>query len=285
MSQHWSYQPSEGVRTDPARALTLAYRLSAILAILLFIAAVVGVFVPEVYRDTALWAAQARGVNLVDLVVALPTLVIALFLTGRGSWRARIVWVGVLGYVLYDEAIFAFDIRFNSLFLIYVALLSLATFSLITSLTHLDVAALRLRVSSRVPARGVAIYLLIVAALFFLTWMKDIVPAVLGGTVPSTIREAGVPSNPVYVLDLGFLIPLYVLSAIWILARRGWGYVLAGALLVLNALLGLSIASSALFQHAVDGSVSLVVVPMFGVIALVSIGLGVLYLRGLPGTA
>lgn len=262
-------------------SLMLAYRLSAALAILLLVAAIGGLVVPGLYRDESLWAAQARGVNLVDLVIALPTLVVAMGLSAVGSLRARLVWLGVLGYVLYDEVIFSFDIAFNPLFLVYVALLSLAAFSLIVVLTHLDVSAVRSRFSTGTPIRSVSTYLIIVAALFFLAWMKDIIPAILGNTSPTTIVQAGVPSNPVYVLDLGFLIPLYVLSAIWLLHRQAWGYLLAGVLLVLNAVLGLSIVSSALFQYASDHSTSLAVVPMFGIIAVVSAGLAIGYLRSL----
>ena len=51
------------------RDLIVAYRLSAALAVLLLLASAVGLFVPSVYRDPREWADQARGINLVDLVV------------------------------------------------------------------------------------------------------------------------------------------------------------------------------------------------------------------------
>src|SRR5689334_8734933 len=106
------------------------------------------------------------------------------------------------------------------------------------------------------------------ALLFFLAWMRDIIPATVGNTVPSTITQARLPTNPVYVLDLGFLLPLYVLSALWLLRRRDLGYLLAGQFLVASTLLSLSIISSTLFQRGEDSSVDLTVVPMFGVVAL-----------------
>jgi hypothetical protein len=261
--------------------LTGAYRLSAAVGVLLLIDAIGGLLASGLYKDTAVWAAQARGVNLVDLLVGLPTLVASLLLSTRGSLRARVVWVGVLGYMLYDAVIFAFEIAFNPLFLIYVAVLSLSAFSLIALLTHLDVLNLRARFAPRTPIRSISVYLVIVALLFFLAWLKDIIPATFGSTTPTNITQAKLPTNPVYVLDLGFLIPLYVLSAFWLLRRRGWGYLLAGALLVLNTLLSLSIVSSTIFQYAADRSTSLSVVPMFGTIAAVSAVLAVRYLQNL----
>ena len=62
------------------RNLMMAFRLSAVLAILLFVASTAGVFVPGLYRDPPVTAAQMRGVDLVTLVVALPMLVTSLVL-------------------------------------------------------------------------------------------------------------------------------------------------------------------------------------------------------------
>jgi predicted anti-sigma-YlaC factor YlaD len=120
-----------------------------------------------------------------------------------------------------------------------------------------------------------------VAALFLLAWMRDIVPALLTNTTPATILEAKLPTNPVYVLDLGFLIPLSIAGAVWLLRRSAWGYLLAGLLPVLNALLSLSIISSTLFQYANDRSTSLAVIPLFGIIALASVVLAIRYLAAL----
>ena len=45
------------------RDLTVAYRLSAALAVLLLLASVIGLFVPSVYRDPREWADQTRGIK------------------------------------------------------------------------------------------------------------------------------------------------------------------------------------------------------------------------------
>src|SRR2546426_8053171 len=72
---------------------TPAYWLSAGLTVVLLVVAASGLVLPGMYRDPAAsWTAQARGVNLVDVVVTVPTLVASIALSTRGSWRARIVW-------------------------------------------------------------------------------------------------------------------------------------------------------------------------------------------------
>lgn len=219
-----------------ARRWQASFWLSGTLAMLLLVAAVGGLLIPGVYRDTPGWAAQARGVNLVDLFGALPTLVASMVLGARGSRRARIVWLGVLGSVVYNAAIFAFAIAFNHFFLVYVANLGLAVFALEACRHGFLSSGFSHRPVARAQRRSVSLYLLIVAAFFLLAWMAEIIPSLISDTTPQSIRDAGLPTNPVYVLDLSLLLPLYVLAAVWLLPDQGRGFVLAGALLVFNVL-------------------------------------------------
>lgn len=108
------------------------------IAVLLALAAGVGLFTAGLYRDTPGLVAQAIGQDIVTLIVALPALVISALLASRGSQRARLVWLGVLVYVVYTYASYAFGIRFNPLFLAYVALLGCSTYALIGGLLTTD---------------------------------------------------------------------------------------------------------------------------------------------------
>ena len=65
--------------------------LSGPIAFLAAIAAGVGFFIDDLYRDAPLNAAQAVGQDLITLVVALPTLLISAILATRGSRRAHMV--------------------------------------------------------------------------------------------------------------------------------------------------------------------------------------------------
>src|SRR5438105_12306709 len=142
---------------------TAAYWLSAALTGVLLVVAAGGLALPGLYRDPAAsWTAQARGVNLVDVIVTVPTLVASVALSARGSWRARIVWLGTLGYVLYNAAIFAFELAFNRFFLLYVGVLSLAVFALVDNLMQLDVSGFSTRSAARAPTKSVSVYLVTV---------------------------------------------------------------------------------------------------------------------------
>ena len=91
--------------------------------VLATVASAVGLFVPDFYRDAAVLVPQARGQDMLTLVLAVPALVVALYYARRGSLRAYVVWLGVTGYLLYTYASYSFLTAFNRLYLVYVGLL------------------------------------------------------------------------------------------------------------------------------------------------------------------
>ena len=60
-------------------------------------------------------------------------LFIAAYFVNKGSVKAFLVWSGVLLYLIYAYVIYAFDVHFNSLFLVYVAILGLSFYALVGS--------------------------------------------------------------------------------------------------------------------------------------------------------
>jgi hypothetical protein len=262
----------------------LPVAMSTIIAALATLASAVGLFIPGLYRDVPLWAAQARGTDLVTLTIAVPTLAISLILVARGSLRARIVWLGVVGYILYMYTIAAFTLVFNPLFLVYVALLSLSLWSLVLGVSRTDPGAVGVQTGHKRLARMVAVYLLVVAALFTLAWLKDILPAIAGDTSPASLKGMRLPTNPVHVLDLSVLLPLAALSGAWLLRKRAWGHLLAGILLTTLTIVGVSVMSGMVFEYLQDRSISLAPLPMLAVVTLVGLWLLVAYVRRLSGS-
>jgi len=261
------------------RRFTLAYWLSGTLTVLALIASAVGVFYPAVFRDTSVTAGNARGTDLVLIVVALPALVIAMALTARGSLRAQIVWLGTLGYILYNALFFAFAVAFNPLFLVYIAVLALALWSLVALFMALDVASLRAHFTEHLPIRTIALYLMITTALFALTWLRDIVPALVNGTTPISLDGTKMLTNPIQVVDFAAGFPLTILAAVWLWQRKAWGYALAGLFLVYGVIEAISVATDQFFGHLSDPTQSAMMTPVFAVIAVIAAVPLVLYLR------
>jgi hypothetical protein len=52
------------------------------------------------------------------------------------------------------------------------------------------------------------------AVLFGIAWLSQIAAAALSGALPAELAAIGSATNPIYVLDLGFVLPLALLTAV-----------------------------------------------------------------------
>jgi hypothetical protein len=235
-----------GINATPVQ-LGVAHRLTMAIMALAAIAAAMGLLIPDVYRETDWVIPQNRGQDLVTLL-ALAVLVPVLVAARRGSPRATLIWLGLLGYLAYTYTGAAFAYAFNELFLIYVALFALTGAALTAGLSGMDASALRGAFDAGTPRRGVIAFLLIMAVVLCLLWFSQIIPFFTQGKLPEMIILARTPTVFVYVLDLGVVVPLSLLSAWWLRNDRPWGFVLAGFVLVKAATMGLALLSMTAFS-------------------------------------
>ncbi len=267
-----------GAGTQPN--FIVAYRLSSVLTVVAFVASAAGVLLPGIFHDPAMTVGNAQGTSVVIVLVALPALVTAMRLTMRGSLRALLVWGGAASYLLYNGVLFSFATAFNRLFLLYVAEFALALWSVMALLISIDADQVRAQFAPSTPVRGIGGYLVGTAIVFFATWMRQIVPALLADQ-PRFLDGTIMLTSPVQVLDLSVTLPLCVVAGVWLWQHRAWGYVLAGLLLTMLTIETASIAVDQGWGHIREPAQSLAVVPVFAVLTVVGITLSILFLRHL----
>jgi hypothetical protein len=261
-----------------------AYRLAGALAAVAAVAAALTFFVPGVLTGPAVMNGSARGTALVVLAVAVPVLVASMALAARGSARALVCWLGAAAYLLYNAVMFVFGTPFNELFLLYVAMLSLAVWSLVAVLRRVDLGGLRARFDPALPVRAIAWYVWVIVGLNTLVWLRTIVPALTAAEPSSFLDGTGLTTNPVYVQDLAFWLPLAAVAAGWLYRRHAWGYPVVGAVLVLWVIEGVGVAVDQWFGHAADPASSVasgVMVWVFAALAAVGLVPLAFYLRSL----
>lgn len=252
------------------------YQLSLVLAVVGGVTAALTFFLPDVLTGPAVTNGNARGTALVMLALATPLLVFSIWWERRGSWRARFLWLGSLFYLGYNAFLLLFLTPFNTLFLLYVATQSLALFSIFAlALEGRDVPT-EGRVS-RMPVRGLAVFVWTIVALNLLAWLQVVVPAVFSGDPTSFLDGLGVATNAIYVQDLVLWLPLMTIAGWWMWNRRPLGVFLTGSWLVFGVLEAIGIAVDQWFGHQADPAsphASIEVIPMM-------IGLAVFTLVGL----
>jgi hypothetical protein len=240
------------------------------------------------YRyDTVLQGAGNTGTDLFIIVIGVPLLIGAALRYRRGSLKGGLLLAGTLAYFLYTYLSAAFGYAYNNLYLLYVAIFSASFFGLALTLLSFDVATLPSHFSERAPRRGIASFLFVVAAALVIVWVGlSILPALLRGTPPPELQSSS--TLVTHGLDVGIIAPAAALTGVLLLHREPVADLLAGMMLVLSWVLGLSV----LALSAAQVLAGLLSVPQFVgfvlpflVLTLASLGLtAALFLQGVDTT-
>jgi hypothetical protein len=253
--------------------------LSVLAAFLALVASLAGLFLKSTYaREVPSYALQSVGQDIENIVAAV-TLLMMVYFVSKGSVKALLVWMGVLLALIYSYVIYAFAVHFNSLFLVYVAILGLSFYALVVSLIHVHLDSLQPYFAANTKARAVSVFLLVLAILFYLQWLSEDIPALVAGKIPQSVMENGLLTNPVHVLDLGLYLPAMIITVILLWRRRLLGYLLAIPLLVFSVLTGIGILAIFAVTSMRGMPTSLVVELVFAIIVAVSLVLSVFFLR------
>lgn len=255
-------------------------RLAWASALLMGLASWAGVFLEGVYeKEAPSWAAQGVGQDIANLFVALPVLIAATWLAGRGSFRAVLVLVGALLYVVYSYVLYAFFVHFGPWFPVYVATLGCSFYALTGAAGHLVRDDLSTWFGPRVPFRVPAAFLMFFGVMFATLWIGEILPALVAGRTPQSIEQASLPVNPVHVLDLALLLPGMMATSVLLWRRRPTGYLFSVPLLVFSAIMGVAIEAMAALMALSDIAVPAPMVGIVGAVTLASLALAAAVLR------
>ncbi len=274
---------------DQAGATRAPYLLGVALALVTVIGAAATFFVDGVLRGPAAANGSARGTALVMLVVAVPTMLAGMWFARHGSVRGLFAWLGALAYLLYNAVLLLFGTPFNQLFLLYVGILGLSLAGTVALLVSVDVRTVASRLSGA-PARGIAVFIWVIAGGNALVWLRQVVLGMGSDGPPAFLDGTGLTTNPIYIEDLAFWLPLAGLGALWLWRRAPWGYLISGGLLGLWLIEGIGVATDQWFgTHADPTSVvaSMAGVYLFVVVAVVdAVAMGLFLRRVTPaGTA
>jgi hypothetical protein len=164
------------------------------------------------------------GNDWITLGLAVPLLMVGLFLEQRHSLLGRLVWLGTLGYGAYNYAFYLFGAALNAFFPLYVVIFILSGLALMLVLSRTDVGKVRSRFNARTPVRLVGGYLVFVATGLTVVWLALWALHVFGGQPTPVEPEA---FKLVAALDLTVMVPVLAGGGVLLWQRRSWGYIIA----------------------------------------------------------
>lgn len=236
---------------------------SLLTAAVLAIQAATGLFVPGLYRD-GVWVASAlRGQDAVALAVVLPLLLVSLVMARRGSMRWRLVWIGTLYKVFYNNLYYLTGADFNRAFLLYPALFVSSAFALGAALMETDVRRVVPATISTARRRLAAGILCAGAGILTVLWVGQSLAYAFNGRLPQLVVDGGGGTHLVAAFDLTCIVPLMVLGSRWLLRQRPWGYLIAAVMLVQGTLIVIDLVITPAFQAAAGVADAWMMVPVW----------------------
>jgi hypothetical protein len=210
-----------------------------------------------------------------DLVSFLAAVCIFLCITliRRGRETAWLVWVGFLGYLFYAYAIYSFEGVYNQLYLFYIAILGLVTYSAIIFFMRADLGTVRPRSGRKPPRTATAFLLLLLVAMFLFLWLSILLPVMRDRVPPD--------GGTIFVLDLAFFLPLLVIEAVLLFRSESLGDALAIPVLVKISTLGLSVFLGALLAPLFGQEIDVASVGIYALLGFGPLIFALLFLRSI----
>jgi hypothetical protein len=255
-------------------SFTIPNILSTVIVLLILITSGTGILTPDFYSaETLNWRSQSIGQDIINIGIVVPVLILCIILNVRRNKYAGMMMAGIHLYLVYTFAIYCFDVHFNKMFLVYCVVLGLSFYAIAYFMYYKVKSSTDLIWGNALAIRVTAFYFIFIASIFTLLWLSRILPSIVISQTPDELKETGLLTNPVHILDLSIILPAFLITGILILKKHNLGYLLAPVLLMFALLMDLTIAELMVVMkhYGVISDISVSVVMM--ILAIISLTL------------
>ncbi len=213
--------------------------------------------------------AEGVGWDVVTLVLAVPVLLAMLPALARGSFRARLLALGVLSYFFYQYLMYAVAWALGPLFPAFIVLFVASATAIVWLVSTIRIVELPQRFSAGFPRREMIAFCVFAALLLIGMWSVRITRGLAGDLEGAALL--GMTTLAVQALDLGVIVPLSVATAVLLWQRRAWGYLLAPVIAVKGVTMAAAICAMLISAAIVEGSLEVVPFVIFTVMATAAV--------------
>lgn len=188
------------------------------------------------------------GSDFTVLTVVIPSAIIIFFrLKKKPTIEYYIRNFSLVGLLLYYSASLAFGVTYNQLHLLYIILFG-ACFYLfaLLFLKLYDIHHIKNKVCQYHISNGIKVFLIISGISLFVAWLPDIITSLINGKSLELIEVY--TTEITYVLDMGIISPLILLT-LYLLKKQGFiAYVLLRMILKVCIVIGIMTPIQTIFQ-------------------------------------
>lgn len=220
-------------------------------------------------HDSVSMVAQGLASDFITLLVAVPVTLAALFYSHRNSFRGDLILTGMLGYFLYTYMSYTFLWNYNVLFIAYVIIMSLSFFGFVIMMTSCDLKSIKTHFVDPFKAKSIIGFQWFVAIMVGILWLSKIAPSWLNAVTPVGLEHY--TTLVIQAMDLGFIVPTAIISAVLLHQRKPLGYLLSSIILIKGIALLSSITAMALNMIMSGIETSVIEIAIFGLLDLFGI--------------
>ena len=256
------------------RTLTTAYVSSSLVALLLTVVSLAGLLFQDTVYPTAELAQSFVVTDLVNLIIGLPILLASMWFAHRSKLVGLLFWPGALFFVIYHFIVYIYVMPLSWMFLLYITLLVLSIYAMISLVASIDGRVVGERLSDRVPERLAGGVLIGLGAFSLLRNLSVLADAILNQTT-LPITELGV------IISDFILIPAWIIGGLLLWRRQALGYVGGTGLLFQGSMLFVGLIVWLILTPLMTGApfvpLDVIVVAIMGMICFIPFGL---FVRG-----
>lgn len=202
--------------------------LWSLAALLSLFSALVGVLYPQLYGKVI--TAQVLPGTISQDVMTIAASIIALLLLVRlqgGHTTRQIVILGILGFYFYAYGIYVIERVYTWLYLVYMAIFGLSFYAIIFAVASIRGEILRnVSLPNRLRRFSVG-FSLLMPVVFYPLWISMLIPLMRSGERIEYLYS-------VFIIDLCFIMPAFVILAVLSAQNHGLGLLLTPALYVVG---------------------------------------------------
>lgn len=197
-----------------------------LIAVMSLIASLIGVFNQDIYTKMVTNEVMP-GVLSQDLFTILLSVIALFFIISvkENEVKKQIVILGIVSYLFYGYGVYVIERMYTVLYLLYIAIFGLSFYSFIFSIVSISQRILKKLQQCKLMKNITIGFLLFVPVLFCPLWISKILEVIETGQKIEFFYS-------IYILDLCFVMPLFIVVAIMAIKNKGLGLLLAPALLI-----------------------------------------------------
>jgi len=237
------------------------------------IAAGVGILHPAIYSKvvSSELVPTTMAQDAMTLVVGLVILILGLK-TKQTDTKKQMVVISLLGYLFYGYGIYVIEQFYNAFYILYMAIFALAFWLIVFGLAHMDQDLLRQLKAPQKVRYVSAGSLIFVALLFYSLWISQLLPLIRTGQQVESLYS-------IYILDMVFVLPALVISAVLLVRGKVLGLILAPILFIKAFTLLFSVGLGGVFLLLYGQTADLGESAFYFILSLAFLGLAVYCFR------